>query len=979
MTALPPPHSSDSGSKSEQPKEFGVHSGGAGSRRVSQLNIPQIDPRTPRPTPERLVAATLPEPVSDGLSEAELAHVSRMTTRFGLLARWLAGIFFGPVRFPPEIDTEIATCAKEGVPVYVMKTVSLLDTLFFNFAFVRARLPLAEFTNGPALTAFQPWRMALKLWWRRRWSKAQRRPDGEIVTGLLRRRRSVLLFLRRGFSFTQLGASAPTDPHLSNLIITQRQVTFPLFIVPQVLVWERNPSGDGTNILETFFGDPEAPGTLRKFGSFIFNHRRAFVRLGEPINVAEFLLEHENASDTGLLAERLRLVIQQRFASEDRVIRGSRVKPPRELADEILADPRFESRLQAAAGADDDRSLDDLKREASANLIEIAADLRMWMIDIFSLILTLVWARIYTGLEVDAEGLERIRQAGKRGPIVIAPSHKSHIDYLVISYIFYRNGMVPPHIAAGANLSFFPVGWCFRHAGAFFLRRTFRGQPIYGAAFEAYVTKLLKDDHWLEFFIEGTRSRTGKLLPPRYGILRMILQSVADGVVPDVMIAPTNFGYERMIEEAAYRRELEGGEKKREGVGDLLGATRVLVHKYGRMRVQFAEPLSVRALLEQEGVTPGAGYKAEDFSRAVKVCGYHILGGINQAAVLTPTALTAAVLLTKINRGISRTDLLTRVGHLLDTAVRRGAVLAGPLGTAMRMQRQKLAFAETQDRVAQRQSGGAIDPLGAQSQRARALGQAVEPFLNGALEMFEESGWMFRKTFDDDDEVFIVKRDGRLHLDYYKNNLIHIFVPDALLAASLIAGMDNEGRVDPDSLSDDTKLLSRLLKYEFVYEPAVTFEVQYQRSVATFMDNGWLRTRPDGGMQLSARLRPLVQLYAKLIQNFIESYLVLGRALPALGEAPMTDKAFVAHCQAIADKRYELGEVQCREAISHVNLSNALKIYIEEGYVAQRTEISGKRTVKMLRVDTGENTASQFAFFVSKIESFHKPWVVGTS
>ena len=911
------------------------------------------------------------------MTERDLSHPSRMTTRFGHLARWLAGIFFVPVQFPPQIDTAIATCAREGVPVYVMKTVSLLDTLFFNFAFVRANLPLAEFSNGPALTAFQPWRQAIALWWRRRSSKVETKPNDEIVTGLLRRRRSVLLFLRRGFSFTQLTAGPPADPHLADLIVAQRAVNFPLFVVPQVLIWERSPGGDGTNILETFFGDPEAPGPIRKMAGFVFNHRRAFVRLGEPINLQEFLVEHANTSNNALLAERLRVVIQQRFASEDRVIRGSVVKPPRVMANEILADARFEARLRKALPADGTRTLDELKAAARPMLLEIAADLRLWMIELFSLTLTLVWARIYTGLEIDTDGLERIRRAGRNGPVVIAPSHKSHIDYLVISYLFYRNGMVPPHIAAGANLSFFPMGWLFRHAGAFFLRRTFRGQPVYAATFEAYITKLLKDDHWVEFFIEGTRSRTGKLLPPRYGILRIILEAVADGVVPDVMLAPTNFGYERLIEETAYRRELEGGEKKREGVSDLLGATRVLVHKYGRMRVQFGEPLSVRALLEGEGVVPGKKYDRAAFSRAVKVCGYHVMGGINSAAVLTPTALTAAVLLTKINRGISREDLLTRIGHLLDTAVQRGAVLSGPLRTAMRMRRQKLAFAETQDRVAQRETGGARDPLGAQSRRARTLGEAVEPFVNGALEMFEEAGWVFRKTFEGDDDVFIVKRDGRLHLDYYKNNLIHLFVPDALLATALLAAMDSDGKVDPEELANDTKLLSRVLKYEFVYEPGVTFAVQYQRKIDSFVEHGWLRIQKNGDFQLSARLRPLVQLYGKLIQNFIESYMVLGIALPTLGEAPMTDKAFVTHCQAIADKHYEIGKVQCREAISNVNLRNALKIYIEEGYVEQRVEQVGKRNAKMLRVETGDRTASQFAFFVKKLQSFQEPWNVG--
>ena len=216
-------------------------------------------PRERYATPSRLVAPTTHGPVDDGLSERDLSHPSRMTTQFGLLARWLAGIFFAPVQFPPQIDTAIATCAREGVPVYVMKTVSFLDTLFFNFAFVRAKLPLAEFTNGPALTAFQPWRQAIAVWWRRRWSTKAPRPNSEIVTGLLRRRRSILLFLRRGFSFTQLAAGPPADPHLIDLIVAQRAVTFPIFVIPQVLIWERSAGSDGTTSWRRSSAIPRRP------------------------------------------------------------------------------------------------------------------------------------------------------------------------------------------------------------------------------------------------------------------------------------------------------------------------------------------------------------------------------------------------------------------------------------------------------------------------------------------------------------------------------------------------------------------------------------------------------------------------------------------------------------------------------------------------------------------------------------------------
>lgn len=918
-------------------------------------------------TPGRLLVPTLPDAPGDGLNDDALLHRSRMTERFGLLARLIGRLFFRRVDFPARFGNAVATCAREGVPVYVMGTVSLLDYLYLNWASLRHELPRAEFANGLKMGAFQPWRTALRLWWRARKGEPAL-PDVDVLAGLVRRRRSALLFLRRAFSFNLLNTPLGANGLLRALVAEQRRLPYPIFLVPQVLIWERRAERDRTSFIDTFFGDPQAPGPIRKALSFAINHRRAFVRGGEPVDLQAFLAEQGGADDEELAA-RLRALVQQRLEVENRVIHGAVVRPPRQVAADILADARFNTVLDEIA-REQDRPVEVVRKEARANLLEIAADLRLWMIDLFSAGLALVWARIYEGIEIDDEGLERIREAGRKGPVVIAPSHKSHIDYLIISYVFYGNGMVPPHIAAGANLSFFPMGPLFRRAGAFFLRRSFRGQPVYAAAFRAYVQRLLVDGHWLEFFIEGTRSRTGKLLPPRYGLLRIVIDAIVEGAVEDVTVMPTNFGYERLIEESAYRKELEGAEKKSEGVGELLKTTRVLAHKYGRMRIQFAEPLSIRALLEAEGALDRDA-PSKRIDRAVKVIGYHIAAGINRAAVLTPTALLASVLLTKVHRGIERDDMLLRVGYLLDSAVRRGVVLSGPLRRAMQINRQKLQFAGTRDELALQQTGSP-DPLGAQGRRVRALGEAVAPLVDTALGVFEEAGWVFHKRFDEGD-VVVVKRDGRLHLDYYKNNLLHLFVPEALLATALIGAVDESGTVDADELRDDTKFLSRMLKLEFIYEPGIGFDRQYATTYDRFVRDGWL-VEQEGRLSLAEGIRPVVAIFAKLLQNFVESYVIVGRSLVELGSESIAEKAFLTRCQGLADRLFELGDVNCYEAVSKVNLGHALQIYLELGHVRKREESAGKRTVRVLHIDSGDGTAAQLAFTVKKLEVFAAIW-----
>lgn len=895
-----------------------------------------------------------------------------MVRQLGLFSKLFAWVFFKPVQFAPRLNNELAAWSRDGTLVYVMNTTSVLDYLYFNYALARANLPLAEFANGVALTLFQPWRRALVTWFRRRVLRKPQPADVEVMHGLLRRKRAILLFLRRAFSLVDLINPRPDVPWLRELIEAQRDLTTPLLLVPQILVWTRNPDRSNVSIIDAFFGDPEAPGRIRKMVSFLLNHRRAHVQIAEPLNLQAFLAEHEGVTDDALLAERLRFRVVQALKTEHRVIRGAPIKPATQVREEILAEAEVVKDLEHLA-VETGKSLAAVRAEADANLEEIAAKYKMWMVSFLSFGLTLLWARIYEGIEVDEEGLERIREEGRKAPIVIVPSHKSHIDYLIISYIFYRNGLIPPHIAAGANLSFFPLGWIFRRAGAFFLRRSFTGQPVYAHVFRHYVRKLLRDGHWLEFFPEGGRSRTGKLLPPKYGLLRNVLEAVADGVAPDISFVPTNFGYERLIEEKAYRKELEGGEKKAESPVEVLKATSVLVHKYGRIRIQFGQPLSARQFLSDHGVLQPVGERdPKAFDRALKVFGYQILGGINAAAVITPTSLISAVLLTKIQRGISRADLLARVGYLLGVAGKRGAVLSDPLVTAIRTRRLQLRDAGTQD--AERQAASGVpDPLGAQAERARLMGEAVAPIVDQALALFEKSRWVLCRPFDND-VVYITKASGRLHLDYYKNNMLHLFVPDALLAASILAMQEQRPDMPRDELQDQTKFLSRLLKFEFVYAPGMSFDEQYGATLADFCADGWLTTDEAGHLRLTSTVAPVIRLYAKLIQNFIESYHLMGRAVAQLAKGPMTEAAFLEYVQQEAAHAFELGDVQCYESISKVNLSNALKIFVEQKYVHVHWEAQGKKKQKLLRIDHGEATGAQLACFVQRITTLYAPW-----
>ena len=209
-----------------------------------------------------------------------------------------------------------------------------------------------------------------------------------------------------------------------------------------------------------------------------------------------------------------------------------------------------------------------------------------------------VWicTRLYQGIHLDEEGIAEVRQAANRGGLILCPSHKSHMDYVILTLLFYEKGLLPPHVAAGINLAFWPFGAIARWCGGFFIRRSFKGDHLYSAVVRAYVKRLMRDGFPQEFFIEGGRSRTGKLAFPKTGLLAMEVDAWREGAGEDLFFVPVAIDYEKLPEGGSYARELGGGEKKKENVWSLLEARKILRTRHGRIYVQFDRPISLAEL-----------------------------------------------------------------------------------------------------------------------------------------------------------------------------------------------------------------------------------------------------------------------------------------------------------------------------------------------------------------------------------------------
>lgn len=271
-----------------------------------------------------------------------------------------------------------------------------------------------------------------------------------------------------------------------------------------------------------------------------------------------------------------------------------------------------------------------------------------------------------SGIHIQESEFLRVKAAAEYASknklsMIFLPSHKSHVDYLVISYVFYRLGLALPHIAAGENLNLPVIGSILKRGGAFFIRRQWGNDPLYISIMKEYIEILLDQGYNIEAFIEGTRSRIGKLLQPKFGILKIILEAVISGR-KDCLIVPMSIGYDKVIETGSYVEELLGQPKTKESLAQVLGSLNILNFKWGRIDCRFAQPFSLMKYVESQKGRRGLDFSPatvkRDFDLLLQTLGFRILSEINNVSVVMPTALVGTVILTLRGRGVGFDEVI---------------------------------------------------------------------------------------------------------------------------------------------------------------------------------------------------------------------------------------------------------------------------------------------------------------------------------
>ncbi len=874
---------------------------------------------------------------------------SGMLTRFALWVHLLFPLFRRVQADQRWID-QVREAHGEGRVVHVVEVLSLLDFLLLNLLFIWHKIPLANVSNTRLLSMLRPLFVLLFYPFVLLGSALGRR-DGvaEFERGI-RAGKSGAIFLKRA-RFVMVPGGSIGLPFLEALVRVQREIDEPIILIPHIVFWSKGPEQYRKRVAELLLGDPNAPG-LRKLLTFLTRAGRTHVTCGSSVTVAE-ALTGEGIEDDGVAARKLSWLIHRSIDQEEKVTRGPMLKTATEMKNEMMANPDFVQGVESAA-AEMGLSSREARKRAASNIMEIAADFRISYIEFLSFVLTPIFKRVFSSFVVDREAVQTIKDASKDSAVILVPCHRSHIDYLVISYLMYLLGVIPPHIAAGANLSFFPMGHLFRHSGAFFIRRQIGGDKVYGFVLAQYIRKLLKEGYGIEFFIEGGRSRTGKTLMPKFGLLNWVAEAIIGEAVQNVKVIPIALSYERIMEVEGYARELSGGEKRKEDISGLVKSAEVLDSRYGRLYVTAGRPINVADFFRNTLSKEPREIDDDEKRYLVKRLGYLILNRINRATVVNPSGLVATVLLSHHRRGISLDRFLETAGFLLDFAMKRGYPVSITMDQALKAAVQGLA-------VARERAVKEADPRVVY----RQIGQAISPILDEAIERFEGQRHIRVEQYDDGDIYFVVPT-SRTYLNYYRNNIIHVFQREALVALSVAAHRDDR-LIEVASIQTDLTFLSKLLKKEFIFRVG-DFEKGILAGLDALEKHGVVTQDASGEVLVSHSSIELLYLFRNMVLPIIESYLIGARYVPMVrfkGALKLRDLTRAVLERARRD--YGEGGITCQEALSTVSIGNALSRYLDMGFLLQvesGIDAGRVRLAKGSSLEELEGLASRLQTFV---------------
>jgi len=449
-------------------------------------------------------------------------------------------------------------------------------------------------------------------------------------------------------------------------------------LVPVNIVWGRKPTIEKNNAnVGTLLADQESPNWLRKFFIVLFLGRNTLVRFSEALSF-RYMADKHGTDDT--ISRKLLRVARFHFHRQKIAATGPRLMHRQQMFKTLLKTPSIKQLMHEEM---DSKGLTkaQVEKQALSMMDEIAGDYRESMVRVGERVLHWLWHRLYNGIEVNNANTLRVL-ADEGHEIIYVPCHRSHMDYLLLTYIIYQQGLVTPRIAAGINLNFWPAGPIFRKAGAFFIRRSFRGNRMYSTIFREYLSLLFERGYSVKYYSEGGRSRTGKLLEPKTGMLAMTMQSLLRGINRPLTLVPVYLGYEHVMEVGTYHKELSGSKKQSESIFGVFKAIKNL-RNYGKGYVNFGTPININQFLNEQvpdwkdSINPMVPQKPSWLTPTVNILADKVMFAINKCAALNGVSLIALILHATKNKALARGELESQLDFFL--AIQRGAPFSDEL------------------------------------------------------------------------------------------------------------------------------------------------------------------------------------------------------------------------------------------------------------------------------------------------------------
>ncbi|MBC7430379.1 MAG: 1-acyl-sn-glycerol-3-phosphate acyltransferase [Bacteriovorax sp.] len=555
----------------------------------------------------------------------------------------------------------------------------------------------------------------------------------------------------------------------------------------------------------------------------------------------------------------------------------------KEMEEIVLSYPKLKERIGKK---------EDEKDKALKNLKEIRAELSLPFLKGFEKFLDASLSQLYDGINFNDNG-QNLKDLSKQNNIVLVPNHQSHADYLVMNYVYFKKYQSPLFVAGGNNLNIFPIGPLFRRSGCFFIRRTFANDILYKLTLEAYLYYMLTKGNPIEFFFEGGRSRTGKLLPPRYGLYQMIIE--AHNAIPSskrlpLKFIPVSIVHEYVPEQKSLARELDGGKKKKESVGQLLGLVKLLSYQFGNVHINIGNAVEMPPV-DQENI------KAQTQKLAFE-CFFEV--GKNMR--VTPTSLIAIILLDEPTGALKWEEILTKARHIITYCQKFNV----PITDSLKLENLEKSLER------------AIDIL-IGNKKVEAIGNP-----NG------------KHVF------YSIKEDSRKEILYFKNTVLHHFLVPWIVNMGWV-NLFSGHIANVDDLKKFFIAQRKQLQHEF-YLPTVK---EFLNETLAIVSDAVSRdvTTLEECMELSHKelylILAKVSLFSRACNYLLEAYYVCGLTLTALSkeykEGFKMDTFLKKYKEVFESERKLKRIIKYAESYSVPLSKSSLQYFIHTGIVASNS------------------------------------------